>query len=115
MAILLRFRMLHGSPPGYSHTGLPHFAFFLLNVEIIATFFRYQPAIPGRSHLENSVVRVRKAAFFLWNRFSHSCGRKILSRIVEIGMSWPKKDALSPAAERFVEYVLDRFEECPLA
>ena len=36
-------------------------------------------------------------------------------RIVEIGMSWPKKDALSPAAERFVEYVLAHFEECPLA
>ena len=36
-------------------------------------------------------------------------------RLVEIGMSWPKKASLSPAAERFVDYVLEHIGECPLA
>ena len=34
---------------------------------------------------------------------------------VEIGMGWPKKEALSPAAERFIDYVLAHFDECPVA
>ena len=34
--------------------------------------------------------------------------------LIEIGMGWPLKESLSPAAERFTAYVLAHIDECPL-
>lgn len=34
--------------------------------------------------------------------------------LIEIGMGWPLKESLSPAAERFTAYVLAHIDVCPL-
>ncbi len=84
------------------------------------------------NHPGNADIRLWEPASFLCgfvgclflSCLSHNCGMKMLSRISTAPANPPKprcscrntipSTALSPAAERFVAYVLERIDDCPL-